>query len=234
MKLRFLLAALLLATGCSRDSATETSAASRPSRPQQAGQPLDPVEVGARVAVAQAAAVTGDRREVGRQVGAIQEDFRRSIRLADPARKVDRESARAAARQVPGVRSVVWIDHENLLAIVSTNQARSQDTIDAICMTLEPLGDTLGVVVNLQSGVATTGDELEVLSRNCQLRPGERALLQRARQVDVVSPAVRAQHRANATMGQLDRSADDAETLRALEAIAPPMQHPDSQASGSR
>jgi dUTP pyrophosphatase len=107
----------------------------------------------------------------------MQEDFRRSIKLPDPARRIDHEAARWAARQVPGVRSVVWVDQENLLAMVDRNDLRSQQTIDDICMQLEPLGDTLGVVVNLQSAVARTGDELEILSRNCQLAPGGRAVL---------------------------------------------------------
>lgn len=110
---------------------------------------------------------------------------------------MDRESARAAAKRVEDVRSVAWVDNSNLLVIVSRNEARSYDTIDAICMELEPLGDTLGVVVNLQSGAALTGEELTVLSRNCQLAPGDRALMQRKRQFDGVDPALRAQHRAN-------------------------------------
>jgi hypothetical protein len=66
-------------------------------------------------------------------------------------------------------------------------------------MQLDPLGDTLGVVVNVQSGAATTGDDLEILSRNCQLEGGDRAFLQNNRQVDVLSPAIRAQHKANQT-----------------------------------
>jgi len=98
---------------------------------------------------------------------------------------------------VGGVRSVVWIDNTNLFAIVARNEDRSYATIDAVCMQLEPLGDTLGVVVNLQSGAATNGDELAILSRNCQLKPGERALLQPTRQIDVVDPSVRAQHKVN-------------------------------------
>jgi hypothetical protein len=228
---RLALVLVLIAAGCSRDATNPSAAAPEPPRPQRAGQPLDPYAVGARAALAQAAAATGDQAGVARQVDAMQEDFRRSIRLADPSRSVDREAARVAARQVPGVRSVVWIDRENLLAIVSRNEARSYATIDAICVALEPLGDTLGVVVNLQSGVATNGDELEIVSRNCQLAPGERALMQRKRQVDVIPPEIRAEHRAAARAAQsdADRSAEAAESQRVLEAIAPPMQHPESR-----
>ena len=98
---------------------------------------------------------------------------------------------------VEGVRSVVWLDHENLFVIVKENAQRSSEMIDQICMELEPLGDTLAVVVNLQSGAATNGDELEILSRNCQLEAGDRAFLQRTRQVDALSPSIRAQHKAN-------------------------------------
>ena len=95
------------------------------------------------------------------------------------------------------IEEAVWLDRENLFAIVEQNEQKSQQTIDEICTQLDPLGDTLGVVVNLQSGAATSGDELEILSRNCQLEPGDRAYLQQTRQVDVLSPAIRAQHKAN-------------------------------------
>ena len=184
------MAALLLAA-CTRNAEPHQP------KPEQAGQPLDPVKVAARIAATRAAAMTGDQKAVQANMQALNEDFRKSIKLADPARRVDRESARAAAKRVDGVRSVAWVDNTNLLAIVSRNDARSYATIDAICMELEPLGDTLGVVVNLQSGAAVTGSELQILSRNCQLAPGDNGFMQRKREIDVVSPEIRAQHRAN-------------------------------------
>jgi hypothetical protein len=192
---------------------------------------MDPVELAARTAMARAASASGNGAEAARQASEIEGDFRRSIKLADPARAVDREAARAIAKQIAGVRSAVWIDRENLLAIVSGNAARSYETIDAICVALEPLGDTLGVVVNLQSAAATNGDELEVLSRNCQLAPGDRAFMQKARLVDAISPRDRAQYRASrqAEDSGPDRAAEAAESQRVLEAIAPPLQHPDTQ-----
>lgn len=167
-------------------------------QPQRWKEPA-PAEFAAHVAATNAAALTGDREAVKAQMHAAQDSLRRSIKLPDPARRVDQEAARTAAKQVPGVRSVVWLDRENLFAIVEQNGQKSYQTIDAICARLDPLGDTLGVVVNLQSGAATSGDDLEILSRNCQLEPGDRAYLQRNRQVDVLSPAIRAQHAANQT-----------------------------------
>ena len=190
-------------------------------KPEQAGQPMDPVKVAARIAATRAAAMTGDQKAVQANMEALNEDFRKSIKLADPARRVDRESARAAAKRVGGVRSVAWVDNTNLLAIVSRNDARSYATIDAICMELEPLGDTLGVVVNLQSGAAISGSELQILSRNCQLAPGENAFLQRKRQIDVVPSEIRAQHRANNPDTQEVDLAEwqrkNAESIRILE-----------------
>jgi hypothetical protein len=156
-----------------------------------------PTDFAAHVMATDAAALAGDRTAVQAQMQAAGDSMRRSMKLADPARRVDHELARTAAKRVEGVRSAVWLDRENLFAIVAQNGQKSQQTIDAICTQLDPLGDTLGVVVNLQSGAATTGDELEILSRNCQLEPGDRAYLQRNRQVDVLSPAIRAQHKAN-------------------------------------
>lgn len=227
MQLRASLLAMLLVVSCSREVAPPTATIPAARKPQQAGQPLDPLAVSARATLARAAAVAGNQEEARRQAGAIQEDFRRSIKLADPGRVVDRESARVAVRKVPGVRSVAWIDRENLLVIVDRNDARQYATIDAICIELEPLGDTLGVVVNLQSAAATNGGELEIVSRNCQLAPGDRAFMQKARQADVISPEIRAQHQAQQRAAAMapDRTAENAESMRALEAAAPPLQH---------
>lgn len=170
-----------------------------PRTPERAGQAPNSAEIAARLAAANVGAVTGNRELHDAQMGALNDDLRRSIRLADPARPIERESARSAARSVDGVRSVVWLDQHNLFAIVEHNAQRSYATIDAVCLELEPLGDTLGVVVNLQSGAARTGDELEILSRNCQLAPGERAMFQPNRQIDVIDPDIRRAHRANQT-----------------------------------
>lgn len=154
---------------------------------------------------------------------AMQEDLRKSIRLADPARAVDREKARSAAKTIEGVRSAVWIDRENLFVTVLSAEARSYQTIDQICLALEPLGDTLGVVVNLQNSSARNGDELETLSRNCQLEPGQRALMSRNRQIDVIDPAIRAQHKANQVLAEqfADDLARQEEALRILERNVP-------------
>lgn len=220
MKRELLVCAVTLLAAC---SAQEPE---RVPRPKQAGQPIDPVTTAARITAIRGAAMLGDQEAVQANMSAMQEDFRKSIKLADPARRVDRETARTAARAVAGVRSVVWIDHENLLAIVAANAMRNYDTIDAICMALEPLGDTLGVVVNLQSGAAKTGDDLEILSRNCQLAPGDRAFAQRNRQVDVIAPSIRAQHKAaqaNPGVATRDREAEADENLRILEATTPQM-----------
>ena len=216
-----LLFAIFLLAGC---GVGEHESGQR--KPQQAGQPMDPVETAARLAAIRGSAMLGDQEGVRRNLEGLNDDFRRSIRLADPARKVDREAARAAVRHVPGVRSVAWIDRENLLVIVSSNEARTYDTVDGICLELEALGDTLGVVVNLQSGAATNGDELEILSRNCQLAPGERAFMQRHRQVDVVDPEIRAGHRRNNARPPEDPERlrrEQAEAMRMLEATTPEM-----------
>jgi hypothetical protein len=77
--------------------------------------------------------------------------------------------------------------------MVDGQKFRNMDMIDQVCLSLEPLGDTLGVVVNLQDVAAKNGDEAETLSRNCQLPQGERAFMQAKRQVDAVSPQLRKQ-----------------------------------------
>ncbi len=213
----------LLACGSLLACARSTEPTER--KPQRAGQPLDPVELAARISVSRAAAAVGDQQAFETNLQAIAEDYRKAIKLADPARSVDRESARQAARRIDGVRSVAWIDRENLFVIVSSNAARSYATIDAICLELESLGDTLGVVVNLQSGTAINGDDLEVLSRNCQLAPGDRAFLQAERQIDVIPAGIRAQHRANnpgaGAKALADWKRSNAEAMRVIEDDTP-------------
>lgn len=217
---RLIFPLLFLISACSPSPAPPEA-----KRPQKAGQPLNPVATAARLAAIRGNAMVGNQQGIQRGIEGLNEDVRKSIKLADPSRHVDREAARSAARNVEGVRSVVWIDQENLLAIVTRNDQRSQATIDAICMQLEPLGDTLGVVVNLQSGAARTGDELEILSRNCQLAPGDRALMQRKRVVDAVDPATRAQHRANDewAQAQQSRKKEAEESARILKSSTPEM-----------
>ncbi|KWS02513.1 hypothetical protein IEQ11_14220 [Lysobacter capsici] len=215
-----LLASTLALSACDRASAPQAAA---PPKPERAGQPLDAAKTAERLVKMRAQAFAGDQQGLQENLQGLNHDVSRSIRLADQARKVDRENARVAAKSVKGVNSVVWIDGENLLALVNQNTQRSYDTIDAICTQLEPLGDTLGVVVNLQSRAARTGDELEILSRNCQLPPGERAMMQRNRQIDVLPPEVRAQHRANAdaALAGPDRSAERAENERIIRSSTP-------------
>lgn len=215
-----LLTGILALSGCDRAVEPEVAAAPKPER---AGEPLDPLKTSERLVKMRLQAVTGDQQGLQQNLEGLNHDVSRSIRLADATRKVDRENARVAAKSVKGVNSVVWIDGENLLALVNQNGQRSYDTIDAICIQLEPLGDTLGVVVNLQSRAARTGDELEILSRNCQLPPGERAMMQSKRQIDVLSSEVRAQHRANAdaALSGPDRRAEREENERIINASTP-------------
>jgi hypothetical protein len=161
------------------------------SAPQQAGQPLNPLDVAKRVAAVRAAALTGDQRAVQANMLAFNDDFRRSIKLPDPSRPISHEAARAAVRPLAGVRSSVWIDQSNLIVMVDGAQYRNMETIDRVCAALAPLGDTLAVVINLQDVTATTSQGADTLSRNCQLPEGQRALMQRNRKIDVLDPATR-------------------------------------------
>lgn len=187
----FCLGLAALAVGaCERQAADER--AEQP-RAQQAGQPVNPVKLAAHLHAARAAAVTGDNKAAEAHIKAVASDITRSARMPDPHRPIDHEAARAAVRPIEGVRTSLWLDRENFVVMVGGQQHRSMAMIDRVCVALEPLGDTLAVVVNVQDVTATNGDEAETLSRNCQLAEGERAFLQRKRQVDVVAPEVRGQ-----------------------------------------
>ncbi len=116
--------------------------------------------------------------------------------IADPHRRIDPESARLVAGRIEGVRSVAWMDQTHLIVRVDSAERRSMQMIDQVCDALDPLGDTLGVVVVLQNANARNGDEMQSLTRNCQLAEGQRALGQGKREIDTVSPEVRAQFKA--------------------------------------
>jgi hypothetical protein len=193
---RWLIAAAVTcvaAAGCSETPDGKTAQTTR--RPQQAGS-TRPLVTASHLAGIEVAGLTGDQRAMQGHVEAMHKDMMRSMHLADPSRRIDHEAARAAVRPLPGVQSAVWIDNANLLVMVGGGQYRSMATIDNVCLALEPLGDTLSVVVNLQDVMATTSEGADTLSRNCQLGAGERAMFQQKRQVDVLDPEVRRVFRA--------------------------------------
>ena len=175
--------------GCSPEP--QQGATEKARRPPTAGQGTNPLTTVAHVAGIEVAALAGDQRAVRGHIDAMHKNMMRDMRLADPGRTINPEAARAAVRPLQGVQSVVWIDRANLLVLVGGGQYRSMATIDRVCDALEPLGDTLAVVVNLQNVMATTSEGADTLSRNCQLEAGERAMLQQQRQVDVLDPEVR-------------------------------------------
>ena len=150
--------------------------------------------------------------------GRMADDIRRSMKLADPARRVDREAARAATKRVPGVHSVAWIDSHNLLVYVQRNELRSQPMIDAVCRQLEPLGDTLGVIVNLKTRAAVRSYERGTTSRNCQLASGDAAMFQKVHPTYDPPPEVTAAYRASQKpQSDADRKAQE-DAQRIIEA----------------
>jgi hypothetical protein len=189
-------------------------------RPERAGQPVSGAEFLARTAATAAASATGQDEVARDQLRAIGDDYRRAIKLADPARAVNREQAREVARGIEGVRSVAWVDAANLYVIVERNELKTEQTIDRLCVALQPLGDTLGVVINLQSGEARTGAELQLLVRNCQLAVGEHAFLHDRRDRNVVPDAVWAQHEANQQRGAAAENREDG-AAKVLESSTP-------------
>jgi hypothetical protein len=177
------------AAGCSQAPQGSTSDTAK--RQPTAGQGTSPLTTVGHLAGIEAAGLTGDQRAMRAHVEALQKNMMRDMRLPDASRPIDHEAARAALRPLKGVRSSVWIDRSNMLVLVGGSPYRSMETIDRICAALQPLGDTLAVVVNVQDVLATTSEGADALSRNCQLGAGERALLRQKRQVDVLDPEVR-------------------------------------------
>ena len=168
----------VVATGCCETPDGKTAQTAR--RPQQAGL-TNPLVTAGHLAGIEAASLTGDQRTMQSHVEAMHKDMMCSMHLADSSRGIDHEAARAAVRPLQGVQSAAWIDNANLLVMVGGGQYRSMATIDNVCVALEPLGDTLSVVVNVQDVMATTSEGADTLSRNCQLGAGERAMFQQKR-----------------------------------------------------
>jgi len=164
--------------------------------PPRAGEPLDPYVAAAHVVAARADAVLGDTRGAKQHVDAVAHDVARSARIIDVSRPIDHEAARAVVRPLAGVRSAIWLDQANFAIMVDGARYRTVAMIDTVCKALDPLGDTLAVVVHVQDASATNADGATALSRNCQLPEGERALFQKKRNVDVVSPELRADFKA--------------------------------------
>ena len=96
-------AACLLLAACSQATPPQAETAQKP-RLERAGQPIDPLRTAGHITGARVAALTGDRDGVRRNLEAMSDDMRRAMKLADAARPINREAARAAARTVPGVR----------------------------------------------------------------------------------------------------------------------------------
>lgn len=215
------LAACLLAAACTAEPPPpESSVAAPAAAPQRAGQPVDPLKAAGHIAAARVAAITGDQDSVRRNMEAMTDDVRRSMKLPDAARRIDPESARTAIRDMQGVRSVAWLDRSNLLVRVTGAEFRDYRFIDAVCQRLEPLGDTLAVTVHLRNANPRTRDDADSLGRNCQLAPGDHALFQREREVDSLDPAVRARFRADTERGRAQGTRSQTSGDRAaLEAI---------------
>lgn len=176
----------------------------------------------------------GDQEAVRGQMTAMTDDMLRHMRIPDPARKIPPEPAREAVKAVVGVTTAAWVDQENLLVMVDGAQYRTNGMIDQICMRLEPLGDTLWVNVHLQNRHANSGEELEIISRNCQLPSGESAFMRQQRQLNVVAPNVRAayqEHRARTQAAQAPNWAGDRGDVDALRNI-PEMQDQTVMATG--
>jgi|GEM_PF-830043 len=165
---------------------------------QRVSTPIAPPASSQTRAQAPTSAPTPDRagrlKPLGQVGAAIATQFLRQAGAApDPSRPIDHENARAAARAIAGVRSAFWIDRENFVVMVDGQSHRTMAMIDAVCVALQPLGDTLAVVVNVQDVTAQRADDATTLSRNCQLAEGESAMFRTKRQLDVVSPELRTQ-----------------------------------------
>jgi hypothetical protein len=183
-------ALVVFALACAAGCQSQADSASALEQARQA-QRVTPISVAKHVAAARAAALVGNQKGVQQNVQGMSKDILHDARIPDPSRPIDREAARAVVRPLAGVRSVVWIDHDNLLVMVGGAEFRNMAMVARVCEALAPLGDTMAVVVNVEDVTATTSEGADAVSRNCQLPEGQRAFLQRKRQIEALDPATR-------------------------------------------
>jgi hypothetical protein len=181
---------LVITLGCAAGCQSQTDSVAASGQAQQ-DQRVTPISVAKHVAAARAAALMGDQKAVQQNVQGMAKDMLHDAHIPDASRPINREAARAAVQPLMGVRSVAWIDHDNLLVMVGGAQYRNMAMVDRACDALAPLGDTMGVVVNVQDVTATTSEGADAVSRNCQLPEGQRAFLQPKRQIEALDPAIR-------------------------------------------
>lgn len=179
-----------LALGCTAGCQSQTNGAAPRAQAQQ-DQQVTPISVAKHVVAAHAAALAGNQKAIAQNAQGLASDILHDAHVPDASRPIDREAARAAIRPLTGVRSVVWIDHANLLVMVGGAQYRNMAMVDRACDALAPLGDTLGVVVNVQDVTAMTSEGADAVSRNCRLPEGERAFMQSKRRIEALDPATR-------------------------------------------
>lgn len=186
MGLAGLVAVWGLLAGCGPSPNNHAEQESRRDQPR-----TTPWLVAQHVAGARIAALTGNQKALQGHVDTISKGVLHDAHIPDSTRPIPHEAARARIAQVDGVRSVAWIDHDNLLVLVGGPQYRDMAMVDHVCDALAPLGDTLGVVVNVQDVTATTSHAADAVSRDCQLPEGQRAFLQRQRRIEALDPATR-------------------------------------------
>lgn len=150
--------AIAVALGVAAYPATKVQRALDAQHPQRAGQPVNPYVMAAHIAGARVAAVAGDSRAAQGHVNAIAHDLARSARVPDVFRPIDHEAARTAVRPLTGVRSAVWLDADNFVAMVDGAQHRSMDMIDRVC-----LAPGLAANTAVSSGGTTAGDSVSFI-----------------------------------------------------------------------
>lgn len=185
---RYALTLLVLLSACQQQTPDQTAADADEAEPIASGP--NPAVIAGHVVGVQVATRRGDSESAQQHMEGFNREFLRGARIPDARRSIDPEAARGAVRTVEGVRSAIWMDRSNLIVMVDGARYRNQRMINTVCRQLEPLGDTLAVVINLQDVTATTAKAAATLSRNCQLPAGERAVLQRKRDIDVVPAEV--------------------------------------------
>jgi hypothetical protein len=155
------------------DAASVAASAREIGTPLPAHGGPDPASIARHMGAIRAATAAGNDTAMRAGVDAMNTASRQAMRLVDPGRSVDREAARAAVQQLPGVRAAGWIDRTRLLAVTARDDVGAEAMIETVCLRLEPLGDTVGVVVSVQDAAA--GGRPRETSRGCQSARGEQA-----------------------------------------------------------
>ncbi|MEO8670437.1 MAG: hypothetical protein ABI411_03915 [Tahibacter sp.] len=137
---------------------------------EQAGLGIN--EVASSVEASAASIATSNRPAIESLpgAGAFSTDLLRALRMLQPARPIDPDTAIAAVRPLRGVRTVSWVAASTLQVSMEYEGERIRDAvvIEQVCQALQRLGDVRELQIRVGSTESRVGAPLAGSAWHCQ------------------------------------------------------------------